>query len=74
MNLRVLAAILMALPMTVMSCAAHATGASPLQVQIVQTGPGRIQAAFPNTIDVFDDFLLGNSSKVAMGEMPPWHE
>jgi len=33
-----------------------------------------IQAAFPNTIDVFDDFLLGNSSKVAMGEMPPWHE
>jgi glyoxylase-like metal-dependent hydrolase (beta-lactamase superfamily II) len=33
-----------------------------------------IQAAFPNTIDVFDDFLLGNSSKVALGEMPPWHE
>jgi glyoxylase-like metal-dependent hydrolase (beta-lactamase superfamily II) len=33
-----------------------------------------IQAAFPNTIDVLDDFLLGNSSKVAMGEMPPWHE
>lgn len=34
----------------------------------------KIQAAFPNTIDVFDDFLLGNSSKVAMGEMPPWQE
>ena len=33
-----------------------------------------IQAAFPNTIDVFDDFLLGNSSKVAMGEMPIWQE
>ena len=33
-----------------------------------------IQAAFPDTIDVFDDFLLGNSSKVAMGEMPPWQE
>jgi glyoxylase-like metal-dependent hydrolase (beta-lactamase superfamily II) len=33
-----------------------------------------IQAAFPNTIDVLDDFLLGNSSRVAMGEMPPWHE
>jgi glyoxylase-like metal-dependent hydrolase (beta-lactamase superfamily II) len=34
----------------------------------------RIQAAFPQTIDVFDDFLLGNSSKVAMGEAPPWEE
>ncbi len=33
-----------------------------------------IRAAFPDTIDVFDDFLLGNSSKVAMGEMPPWLE
>jgi glyoxylase-like metal-dependent hydrolase (beta-lactamase superfamily II) len=34
----------------------------------------RIQTGFPNTIDVFGDFLLGNSSKVAMGEMPPWQE
>jgi glyoxylase-like metal-dependent hydrolase (beta-lactamase superfamily II) len=33
-----------------------------------------IRAAFPNTIDVFDDFLLGNSSKVARGEMPVWQE
>jgi len=33
-----------------------------------------IRAAFPDTIDVFDDFLLGNSSKVAMGEMPVWQE
>jgi glyoxylase-like metal-dependent hydrolase (beta-lactamase superfamily II) len=34
----------------------------------------KIQAAFPNTIDVFGDFLLGNSSKVALGEAPPWEE
>ncbi len=34
----------------------------------------KIRAAFPATIDVLDDFLLGNSSKVAMGEMPPWEE
>ena len=34
----------------------------------------KVQAAFPNTIDVFGDFLLGNSSKVAMGEDPPWVE
>jgi glyoxylase-like metal-dependent hydrolase (beta-lactamase superfamily II) len=34
----------------------------------------RIKAAFPNTIDVLDDFLLSNSTKVAMGEMPPWEE
>jgi glyoxylase-like metal-dependent hydrolase (beta-lactamase superfamily II) len=34
----------------------------------------KIQAAFPNTIDVFGDFLLGNSTKVALGEMPPWQE
>jgi glyoxylase-like metal-dependent hydrolase (beta-lactamase superfamily II) len=33
-----------------------------------------IRAAFPQTIDVFGDFLLGNSSKVAMGEMPIWQE
>jgi glyoxylase-like metal-dependent hydrolase (beta-lactamase superfamily II) len=34
----------------------------------------KIQAQFPDTIDVLNDFLLGNSSKVAMGEMPPWEE
>jgi glyoxylase-like metal-dependent hydrolase (beta-lactamase superfamily II) len=34
----------------------------------------KIHTAFPNTIDVFDDFLLGNSSKVALGETPPWQE
>ena len=33
-----------------------------------------IHLAFPNTIDVLDNFLLGNSSKVAMGEMPLWQE
>jgi glyoxylase-like metal-dependent hydrolase (beta-lactamase superfamily II) len=34
----------------------------------------KIQAAFPNTIDVLGDFLLPNSTKVALGEMPPWQE
>jgi glyoxylase-like metal-dependent hydrolase (beta-lactamase superfamily II) len=34
----------------------------------------RIHAAFPQTIDVLGDFLLGTSSKVAMGEIPPWQE
>jgi glyoxylase-like metal-dependent hydrolase (beta-lactamase superfamily II) len=34
----------------------------------------RTQAAFPQTIDVLDNFLLGTSSKVAMGEIPPWQE
>jgi len=34
----------------------------------------KIQAAFPDTVDVFGDFLLGNSSKVALGEDPPWQE
>lgn len=34
----------------------------------------KITAAFPNSIDFFGDFLLGNSSKVALGEMPPWQE
>jgi glyoxylase-like metal-dependent hydrolase (beta-lactamase superfamily II) len=33
-----------------------------------------IRSAFPQTIDVFDNFLLDNSSKVAMGEMPLWQE
>ena len=34
----------------------------------------RMRATFPNTIDVLNDFILGNSSKVAMGESPPWTE
>jgi glyoxylase-like metal-dependent hydrolase (beta-lactamase superfamily II) len=34
----------------------------------------KIHAAFPQTIDTLGDFLLGNSSKVAMGEMAPWQE
>lgn len=34
----------------------------------------KIHAAFPATIDVLDNFLLDNSSKVAMGEAPPWQE
>jgi glyoxylase-like metal-dependent hydrolase (beta-lactamase superfamily II) len=29
---------------------------------------------FPDTEDFIDDFLLVNSAKVAMGEMPPWQE
>lgn len=34
----------------------------------------KMRAAFPLTIDVFDNFLLGTSSQVAMGEIPPWQE
>jgi hypothetical protein len=34
----------------------------------------KIHAVFPNTLDVFGDFLLGNSSKVALAEAPPWQE
>jgi hypothetical protein len=34
----------------------------------------KIHAAFPNTIDVLGDFLLGTSARVAMGEAPPWQE
>jgi hypothetical protein len=33
-----------------------------------------MRSKFPNTIDALDDFILTNSSKVAMGEMPPWQE
>jgi glyoxylase-like metal-dependent hydrolase (beta-lactamase superfamily II) len=33
----------------------------------------RVTAAFPATID-WNDFLLSNSSRVAMGEDPPWQE
>jgi hypothetical protein len=29
---------------------------------------------FPDTQDFIDDFILVNSAKVAMGEMPPWQE
>jgi glyoxylase-like metal-dependent hydrolase (beta-lactamase superfamily II) len=34
----------------------------------------RVQNAFPNSIDVLGDFLLGNSSKVAKGEQAAWQE
>ncbi|MFM9851176.1 MAG: MBL fold metallo-hydrolase [Sphingomonadaceae bacterium] len=34
----------------------------------------RVQKAFPASIDVLGDFLLGNSSKVAMGEQAAWQE
>jgi glyoxylase-like metal-dependent hydrolase (beta-lactamase superfamily II) len=34
----------------------------------------RITQAFPSTIDVLDNFILGNSSEVAMGEQPKWEE
>jgi glyoxylase-like metal-dependent hydrolase (beta-lactamase superfamily II) len=34
----------------------------------------RINAAFPQTIDLLGDFILSNSSRVAMGEDPPWQE
>jgi glyoxylase-like metal-dependent hydrolase (beta-lactamase superfamily II) len=33
-----------------------------------------VQASFPTTVDELDDFILGNSSKVAMGEEPKWVE
>ncbi|MEH3107723.1 MAG: MBL fold metallo-hydrolase [Sphingomonas fennica] len=34
----------------------------------------RVKARFPQTIDVLGDFILGNSSRVAMGEAPIWRE
>lgn len=34
----------------------------------------RVQAAFPDAIDVLDGFLLINSTEVAMGEQPIWTE
>ena len=34
----------------------------------------RAQKAFPGSVDILDDFLLGNSAKVAKGEMPIWTE
>ncbi len=33
-----------------------------------------IMEQYPNSIDVLGDFLLGNSSKVTMGEEPRWEE
>ena len=33
-----------------------------------------VRARFPTTIDVLGDFILGNSSQVAEGEMPIWTE
>jgi len=35
---------------------------------------GRVTARFPTTIDVLGDFILKNSSEVAMGEQPVWTE
>lgn len=34
----------------------------------------RVKKMFPNSIDTLGDFLLGNSSKVAMGEEAAWQE
>ena len=34
----------------------------------------RVQAAFPDAIDVLDGFILVNSSEVAKGEQPRWEE
>ena len=34
----------------------------------------KVEQAFPGSIDVLGDFLLGNSSKVAKGEQPAWQE
>jgi glyoxylase-like metal-dependent hydrolase (beta-lactamase superfamily II) len=33
-----------------------------------------MQARFPQVRDVLGGFILGNSSKVGVGEMPPWDE
>jgi glyoxylase-like metal-dependent hydrolase (beta-lactamase superfamily II) len=33
-----------------------------------------VQKAFPNSVDVLGDFLLGNSSRVAKGEQAAWQE
>jgi len=34
----------------------------------------KVQQAFPGTIDILGDFLLGHSSRVAKGEEPVWTE
>jgi hypothetical protein len=33
-----------------------------------------VRATFPTTIDVLDNFILVNSTEVAMGEQPMWEE
>ncbi len=33
-----------------------------------------VRQAYPNVKDVLNDFILPNSAKVAIGEMPPWQE
>jgi hypothetical protein len=45
---------------------ANATDSDDLQAMV--------RAAFPTTIDVLDDFILVNSTEVAMGEQPIWTE
>jgi glyoxylase-like metal-dependent hydrolase (beta-lactamase superfamily II) len=45
---------------------AQSTGSADLRA--------RTRKAFPDAIDILDDFLLGNSSKVAKGEQPAWQE
>ncbi|MEZ5893309.1 MAG: MBL fold metallo-hydrolase [Parvularculaceae bacterium] len=34
----------------------------------------RVAAQYPDAVDVLGDFLLGNSSKITMGEEPRWKE
>ena len=34
----------------------------------------RIRRQYPQAVDVLDNFLLDNSSKVTMGEQPRWEE
>jgi glyoxylase-like metal-dependent hydrolase (beta-lactamase superfamily II) len=34
----------------------------------------KVKAKYPNSVDILNDFLLGNSSKVAKGEMAAWTE
>jgi glyoxylase-like metal-dependent hydrolase (beta-lactamase superfamily II) len=34
----------------------------------------RVARAFPESIDILDNFLLGNSARVAKGEQPAWQE
>ncbi len=34
----------------------------------------RVKAAYPESIDALGDFILGNSSKITMGEEPRWTE
>ena len=34
----------------------------------------RVARAFPASIDILDNFLLGNSARVAKGEQPAWQE